>query len=307
MLSKPCEVKPYGEKLGGHAAQNWCLLRLLPVMIGDRIKNPLENDVWPLCLKLREVVDLICAPKIHTNQVAHLQMLIEEYLEMRSKKFPGKSLQPKHHYLVHYPELILHFSPLIQSWTLHFESKHSYFKQCARKLHNFKNLCSTLAERHQLLQAYLHAGSLFPPLLQIGEATKFHDQLYHIAIQRAVSLKGLRPEDTFETPSVTFKGTLYQRGMAVVVNQHDTGYKFGKIVLILTNQSCVHFVVEQHQSVHVLDLGVHCLQNSHNAHYECVSVDSLADYYPLATYNLVTVWSQLDCLAPFCVLQVKTT
>lgn len=73
--------------------------------------------------------------------------------------------------------------------------------------------------------------------------------------------------------------------MAVVVNQNDTGYKFGKIVLILTNLSCVHFVVELYQSVHILDLGVHCLQNGHNAHYECVSVDSLADYYPLATYD----------------------
>lgn len=149
--NKPFEVKPDEQKLGGHAAQNWCLLRLLPVMIGDRIKNSLENDVWQLCLKLREVVDLICAPRIHTNQVAYLQMLIEEYLEMRSKTFPGESLEPKHHYLGHYPELILHFGPLIQLWTLRYESKHSYFKQCARKLHNFKNLCSTLAERHQLL------------------------------------------------------------------------------------------------------------------------------------------------------------
>lgn len=96
-------------------------------MIGDRIQNPIENYVWQLCLKLREVVDLICAPKIHTNQVAYLQMLIEEYLEMRSKTFPGESLKPKHHYLGHYPELILHFGPLIQLWTLCFESKRNYF------------------------------------------------------------------------------------------------------------------------------------------------------------------------------------
>ncbi|KAI9536288.1 hypothetical protein NQZ68_034845 [Dissostichus eleginoides] len=66
-------------------------------------------------------------------------------------------------------------------------------------------------------------------MLQIGEATKFDDQLYQIGIQRAVRLKGLRPEDTIETPSVTFKGTLYKIGMAVVVHQNDMGYKFGKI------------------------------------------------------------------------------
>lgn len=204
-------------------------------------KNPLENDVWQLCLKLREVVELICAPKIHENQVTYLQ--IEAYFEMRMKNFPGNSLQPKHHYLVHYPELVLHFGPHIRLWTLRFESKHGYFKQCARKLHNFLNLCNTLAERHQLLQAYLHAGSFSPPLLQIGEATKFHDQLCQIAIQKAASLKGLCPEDTFETPSVTFKGTLYQRSIAIVINQNETGYNVGKVVLILINQACVHFML----------------------------------------------------------------
>lgn len=35
--NKPCEVRADGEKLGGNAAQNWCLLRLLPLLVGDRI------------------------------------------------------------------------------------------------------------------------------------------------------------------------------------------------------------------------------------------------------------------------------
>lgn len=89
--------------------------------------------------------------------------------------------------------------------------------------------------------------------------------------------------DTLETASVTFKGTMYKRGM--VVQQNDTGYMFGKIVLILINQSCVHFVVEQYQSVPVVDMGVHCLQNSNDACYVCLTMDSLADYYPLPAYN----------------------
>lgn len=55
-----------GGKLGRHAARNWCLLCLLPVMIGDRIKHPLGDDVWQLCLKLRKVVDLKCVPENHT-------------------------------------------------------------------------------------------------------------------------------------------------------------------------------------------------------------------------------------------------
>ena len=76
--NKPCEVKEKGEKLEGHAAQNWCFLRLLPLYIGDRIKNPVDNQVWQLCLKLRETVELICAPKISHGQIAYLKFLIEE-------------------------------------------------------------------------------------------------------------------------------------------------------------------------------------------------------------------------------------
>lgn len=151
--NKPCEVKKDRENLGGHTAQNWCFLRLLPLYIGDRIKNPVDNQVWQLCLKLREIVELICAPKISHDQIAYLKILIEEYIHFRSGMFPNCPLKAKHHYLLHYPDLILHFGPLIRLWTLRFESKHCYFNQCARRLHNLKNLCSSLAERHQLLQA----------------------------------------------------------------------------------------------------------------------------------------------------------
>ena len=74
---KPCEVNQEGVKLGGHAVQNWCLLRILPVLIGDKVKNPGDNKVWQLVLQLREVVDLSCAPAISIGQIAYLRVLID--------------------------------------------------------------------------------------------------------------------------------------------------------------------------------------------------------------------------------------
>lgn len=142
--------------------QNFCFLRVLPVLIGDKIQNPMDNDVWQLVLQLRQIVELLCAPKITAGQVAYLKALIEEYLQCRKEIFPDMPLKLKHHYLSHYPDLTMCFGPLIRLWTLRFESKHTYFKQFARKLQNFKNLGSTLAERHQLLQAYLTADSILP-------------------------------------------------------------------------------------------------------------------------------------------------
>lgn len=49
-LSRPCEVKGGCYKLAGSSAQNWCLLRLLPLLVGDWIKNPMDSQVWQLRL-----------------------------------------------------------------------------------------------------------------------------------------------------------------------------------------------------------------------------------------------------------------
>lgn len=279
-------VRADGKKLGGSTAQNWCLLRLLPILVGTCIKNLLEDQVWQLCLKLREIVEIVCAPKIHTNQIAYLKLLVEEYLESRAIVFSDEPLKPKHHFLLHYPDLIIKFGPLIRLWTLCFESKHTYFKQCAQKLQNFKNLSSTLAERHQLLQAYLHSGSLFSGILQVGQVNEFDDQMYNVAIQEAVRLSGFKKQNAAETVSVKYKGTAYRKGMAVLLNVNDRGYEFGKIVLLLVSQEKVYFVCEKSQSVPALDLGVHILQHETQTHYVCVSGDTLAGYYPQPLYKL---------------------
>lgn len=111
--SKPCQVSVTGDKLGGQAVQNWCLIRLLPVIIDDRIKNA-DEPVWQLFLLLHDIVDIVCAPQIKQSDIAYLNVLIEEYLEGRQSHFPQVKLKPKHHFLRHYPELILQFGSLIR-------------------------------------------------------------------------------------------------------------------------------------------------------------------------------------------------
>ncbi|XP_071943870.1 uncharacterized protein [Antedon mediterranea] len=149
------------DKLGGQAVQNWCYLRFFPLFVFGLIDDT-EDLVWQLVLKLKEIVELVVSPNIDASQVAYLRVLIEEYIDDRRELFPSKPLRPKHHYLSHYHWHILMFGPLIRLWGLRFESKHSYFKRCARYAQNFINITSTFAERHQLLQAYCFHGQLYP-------------------------------------------------------------------------------------------------------------------------------------------------
>uniref|UniRef100_A0A8C6LRA2 Uncharacterized protein n=1 Tax=Nothobranchius furzeri TaxID=105023 RepID=A0A8C6LRA2_NOTFU len=131
--------------------------------------------------------------------------------------FPDQSLKPKHHYVLHYPSLILKFGPLIRLWTLRFESKHSYFKECARKMHNFLHLSKTLAERHQLLQSYLGCGQLFPPLIQIaGEANGIDEHSYNKDIQMILKEADIDKGKTSEVSAVFYKGTKYTKGLVCI-------------------------------------------------------------------------------------------
>lgn len=69
-------------------------MRLLPLILGYKVQDPKDN-VWQLVLQLKYIVDLICAQQISEAQVAYLDVLIQEYLEIRKALFPDINLRPK--------------------------------------------------------------------------------------------------------------------------------------------------------------------------------------------------------------------
>ena len=83
---KPSIVNESGKTLGGHAVQNLCLLRLLPLLNASKIQDS-SDKVWAAICLLREIVALVCAPKILVAQVTYLRVKVEEYLEARSSLF----------------------------------------------------------------------------------------------------------------------------------------------------------------------------------------------------------------------------
>ena len=49
--------------------------------------------------------------------------------------------------------------PLTRYWCMRFEAKNSHFKNLARQINNFKNICKSLAKRHQAWNCYKFGGS----------------------------------------------------------------------------------------------------------------------------------------------------
>lgn len=138
--------------IGGNAHENWTLLRLLPFIIGQIV--PEGEPAWQVILDLKDVVELVVAP-FHTDEtIAYLEAKIYGHRQRYLELFPQIKLQPKHHYLEHYPQMIRYFRPLIALWTMRFEAKHSFFKKVVRQTNCFKNIPHSLAIKHQFMLAY---------------------------------------------------------------------------------------------------------------------------------------------------------
>ena len=288
--NRPAEVNSKGIVLGGHAVQNWCLLRLLPLIIGSKIENT-DDPCWQLCLLLREIVELVCAPCISREQICFLQVIVEEYLEERKHLFPECSLKPKHHYLSHYAELIGKFGPLMRLWTMRFESKHGYFKKCLRNSQNYKNITKTMSERHQLLQTYYSSGSVLPAEIEVKSAIPLHPDLYTQSVTDQVQKVNLSADNSVVSQEISYNGTVFKKGLYVPVGTtEDDVYTFGCIMMIVVkNGKCPYVVVRLCQTTYLSDLGVYKLLDEHETdshRVSCIAICDLLDWFPLPAYSI---------------------
>ena len=83
----------------------WLLGRLLPMMIGKKV--PPGDEHWVNFLDLLDIVDLLLAPELTEDCVAHLSTLIMDHHNQFCQLYPHASVTPKMHYMVHMARLTL--------------------------------------------------------------------------------------------------------------------------------------------------------------------------------------------------------
>jgi hypothetical protein len=276
-----------GKTVGGHAVQNWCLLRLLPLLVFGAVD--INSEAWELLLLLREVVELVCAPKVSHDQVLLLNRLVTLYVNERSKMFAQVALRPKHHYLLHYPWLIQMFGPLIHVWTMRMESKHTFFKRCSRSAQNFINITKTLSETHQFSQAYQSGGRFLLATAELSSDSMVFDRhLFSDSICTAVC-QCYKLSDSLQCSSaVTVNGTLYHKGAYVVLGRDESQPIFGSIILcVLDDHGKCSLIVAECKSVKNPNLGLYVmLDNAEQESFKCILIEELYDYCPLPGYTV---------------------
>ena len=265
------------------ASEMWCLTRNLPLIIGDLI--PEDDPHWELILSLLHIMSIIFAPAITREATYMLQYLIKDHLESFKHLYPDERIKPKQHYLVHYPRCIRLVGPLVRFWAMRFEAKHNFFRRLSHVMCNFKNICKTMAYRHQYAQCYrfYKKSNIREGEKEIGKGSV--DLLANIPHCQEISeMCGLGVhEDVFVANWVKLLGTRYKPGMFVIidVNRNESLPEFGKILKILVISEEIRFVVEKHNTKYFnRHLNAYSTENLLGSKVQCMLPKNLIDFHP---------------------------
>jgi len=121
-------------------------------MVGPKV--PADDEHWKFFLSLKDIVEIVFAPRLALGHVLLLQTKIQDHIATFNMLFCDKALKPKQHFMLHYPRYFLLYGPLRLCWCMRFESKHYYFTRLTRVVNNYKNICYTLVQRHQMQLAH---------------------------------------------------------------------------------------------------------------------------------------------------------
>ena len=292
--NKPVEIDPTTGKLKQNAGRIWCLLRLLPLMIGHKV--PRGNFYWDLIMQVKDISEIVFAPQIAKSHVAILHMHIQDNLHLFKELFPESRIKPKQHFMIHYPKHLLQYGPLKSCWCMRFEAKHNYFKRLVQKLLNFINVCSTLSNRHQFLQCFNQSGNgnLFQNEIEVT-GTKPYDKGLPLEIRDKLTIMGVL-DTSLQCRSVTLNGIRYKEGMYLIDSFIEDDPVFGKILAMFVKDYKLHFALKLFRSTYDIHFRAYNLQEV--CEYNVLTSELMIDYYPLTCYILKKkMWIVLKHLA----------
>ena len=134
------------------AAECWVFIRLFPLMFGHLVAQ--GDEYWDILLILLDYFELLMSFEFHPGTTYTMDNILEHLYKKISDKLLELRSKPKFHFALHYGLQTRLYGPPRIRFTLRYESKHLAIKQPLNLSKNRKNICLTLANRHQS-QLYL--------------------------------------------------------------------------------------------------------------------------------------------------------
>jgi hypothetical protein len=265
------------------AMQTWCLVRVFPFLISDKVGE--DDPYMELILLLQRIMEIVFAPTINRSILPLLNELINDHNHTFLSLFPEKNMINKHHHLVHYPKCIDMFGPMVHLWCMRFEAKHHMFKRHASVCCNFKNITKTMSRIAQLSQCnhWGYSENVCDNKLECsnGESVTVNDVIdSEFFIHQGSSLSDL----VFVTKKAQFNGNEYVVGAYIVLSSGSETAEnlplFGIIIeIVVMDEKLVFLTVEKVRSTHY-EIKYNAFAISHskkNKQQETVRVEDLAD------------------------------
>jgi len=112
--------------------------------------------------------------------VNHLKILIKKH-NLDYIKYFQDNLKLKHHILIHYPRIIHKSGSPRHFWCFRYKAKHKELKMYAKAITSRRNICLTLANKHQFKFAYFllnrKKNSLLVEALEKHEIDSKHEDI----------------------------------------------------------------------------------------------------------------------------------
>lgn len=257
------------DNLNQNATQALCLFENIPFILWEHQNNEKIQEVWPCVTSLMRIIQCVYSYEITETDLNELEIDIEFYLKSFQILF-NKSLKPKQHNMLHYPEIIRDMGPLKHYCMIRYEAKHKELKSYVNA--NFKNLTQSLAKKHQ--QHQLNKRDTYDDKILHGTLTNFNDT--SVVEHRFVSSYFKNCTDIQMTKWLEYHSYRFQPGLFVLLD-----LKVLKIIHILRVDGHFYFLCVKYDVLqyHVFSNSLK-LTESHPAQIQLISFDKVCARKP---------------------------
>lgn len=134
-------------KLKMSASQSLCFTKYFSLMIGDMI--PKKDAVWELYTVFVKLLDILMQNSLSQDEVQSINELVEKNHKLYTGIFEV-DLKPKHHFMIHYANLIRQIGPLKNMYVLKQEMFHRVLKRYINQSYNRRNLPKSVLIKESL-------------------------------------------------------------------------------------------------------------------------------------------------------------
>jgi hypothetical protein len=272
------------KKLGMNASQAWCFGRYFCLLIGDILQS--DSSCLELLTILLDIIDIVFAPNVTISMTYHLEELIYRHHTLFRSLFPDESLIPKQHFLIHYTSKIRKLGPCVQYWCVRFESKHAPAKEFCRTVHNFKNICKSVAWQQQIRlcidwMAISHPAMILP---EIGPGSESLPCILEVPDSVFAEAGVLLYEEMFFPNYVTINGLKYMTGNILFLRYDNDFPVFGLLLYLTHKENRTRFVLREMETQRFVSL-LHCFEVNSTDNFVVVDYCDLADWHPLSIHT----------------------